>query len=238
MQVAGVGNGSQQCNYKINLPIAIPTSEGTQLHSITSPIVEGTGANLPGLLGLDSLRANRAMLDMDKAQLIFPGPGDVKYDLPPGSTIVPLEVAHSGHLVMVTDDYGRLPKTHGGIKDSKLVMIARMPVTNQSDYNAQPEAAGNEPPAVTQLPPIPPVSREWQDAMRHADGRDTYTVAETWERQPPRAPISPQFADALNQVDRATYVFPQRERSRTPDTGAGTAASSRDTRAAGGTTSN
>ena len=46
------------------------------------------------------------MLDMDKAQLIFPGPGDIKYDLPPGSTIEPLEVAPSGRLVMVTDDYG------------------------------------------------------------------------------------------------------------------------------------
>ena len=193
MQVAGVGNGSQECNYKINLPIAIPTSEGTQLHSITSPIVEGTGANLPGLLGLDSLRANRAMLDMDKAQLIFPGPGDVKYDLPPGSTIVPLEVAPSGHLVMVTDDYGRLPKETGGVKDSKLVMIAR----------------------TTPLPPVPPVSEEWREAMRHADGRDTYWRPETWGGQ--------------RIDDRGTYVFPAEE---------GTAASSQDTRAAGGTTSN
>ena len=171
---------------------------------------------------------------MDKAQLIFPGPGDVKYDLPPGSTIVPLEVAPSGHLVMVTDDYGRLPKETGGIKDSKLVMIARMPV-----------AAGAESPATAQLPPVPPVSEEWKEAMRHADGRDTYWRPETWggqhighgtyvfppeEAQPPRAPVSEEFVEAMRQTNAATYVF--------PETGDGTARSSRDTRAAGGTSSN
>ena len=236
MQVAGVGNGSQECNYKINLPIAIPTSEGTQLHSITSPTVEGTGANLPGLLGLDSLRANRCMLDMDKAQLIFPGPGDIKYDLPPGSTIVPLEVAPSGHLVMVTDDYGRLPKETGGIRDSKLVMIARTPV-----------AAGQQQ-AAERLPPVPPVSEEWTEAMRHADGRDTYWTPETWGGQyigqgnyvfppsefpgvtPPRAPVSDQFCEAMRQTSDATYVF--------PETGDGTARSSRDTRATGSSSPN
>ena len=55
------------------------------------------------------------MLDMDKAQLIFPGPGDIQYNRPPGSTIVALEVAPSGHLVMVTDAYGQLPKNAGGL---------------------------------------------------------------------------------------------------------------------------
>ena len=168
---------------------------------------------------------------MDKAQLVFPGPGDIKYDLPPGSTIVPLEVAPSGHLVMVTDDYGRLPKETGGVKDSKLVMIAR----------------------TTPLPPVPPVSEEWREAMRHADGRDTYWRPETWGGQriddhgtyvfppeegrqqsqtppPPRAPLAPHIVEAMNHVSRATYIF--------PDQGDGTARSSRDTRAAGGTSSN
>ena len=146
---------------------------------------------------------------------------------------MPLEVAPSGHLVMVTDDYGRLPKETGGIKDSKLVMIARVPV------------AAGEHARAAQLPPITPVSAEWTEAMRHADGRDTYWRPETWGGQyighdtyvfppegvqPPRAPVSEQFCEAMRQTNAATYVF--------PETGDGTARSSRDTRAAGGTTSN
>ena len=110
---------------------------------------------------------------------------------------MPLEVAPSGHLVMVTDDYGQLPKESGGIKDSKLVMLSRLPVTTKSEYNSQPEAAGNEPPSVTQLPPIPPISQEFRQAL------------------------------GLGPITMEPQV-----------TGEGTAASSRDTRATGGTTSN
>ena len=53
LHVQGAGNGHQNCNYKLNCPIAIPHSDGTaRLHKISTPIVEGTGSELPGLLGL------------------------------------------------------------------------------------------------------------------------------------------------------------------------------------------
>ena len=54
-------------------------------------MVEGTGAALPGLLGLETLEAKRAILDCGRQQLIILGPGDVKLVLPPGSRTIPLE---------------------------------------------------------------------------------------------------------------------------------------------------
>lgn len=128
MSVAGVGNGSQKCEYKIRCPIAIPGTQGqsTTLHELTSPIVEGSGAELPGLLGLRTLEAQRAILDVHKRQLIFPGPGEVEYQLPPGSIVIPLEKAPSGHLCMVIDDYDSLKSQHGGlIGDSGLSLMAK-----------------------------------------------------------------------------------------------------------------
>ena len=99
LNVQGVGNGSQACNFKLHCPIAIPHSDGTaHLHKNSSPIVEGTGSDLPGVLGLRSVETDRAILDTGSRMLHFPGPGDVKLILPPGSVSIPLEKAPSGHL--------------------------------------------------------------------------------------------------------------------------------------------
>ena len=71
----GVGNGSQQCRWAVDSLIAIPTDDGqAQLHSLRTPVVEGYGAALPGLLGLDSRQSGQA-LTCGRQQLILPGPG-------------------------------------------------------------------------------------------------------------------------------------------------------------------
>ena len=70
--------------------------------------MEGDGSGLPGLLGLRTLEHERAILDTGNHELIFPGPGRVKIELPPGSTRIPLHKAPSGHLVMVVDDYEKV----------------------------------------------------------------------------------------------------------------------------------
>ena len=118
LEVAGVGNGSQRCNFKMSCPIAVPNADGSaSLHTMTVPIVEGTGEDLPGLLGLRTLEQQSAILDVGGRQLIFPGLGGVKFDLPPGSVSVPLEKAPSGHLVMTVDAYHLLQASHGGLVD-------------------------------------------------------------------------------------------------------------------------
>ena len=65
----------------------------------------------------------RAVIDTHNQKMILPGPGDIKYILPPGSMGILFEKAPSGHLVMVIDAYdairvggsGALPNTKSGI---------------------------------------------------------------------------------------------------------------------------
>ena len=126
MVVNGVGQGSQEANYKVVCPIAVPHADGkTYIHQITSPIVEGTGSNLPGLLGLRTLQHERAILDMGRQELIFPGQGEVKFELPPGSMRIPLKKAPSGHLVMVIDDYEKVAERRGGLPHASLQLLSR-----------------------------------------------------------------------------------------------------------------
>ena len=80
------------------------------MHEISTPIVEGTDECLPGLQGLRTLEQQRAVLDIGNRRLIFPGPGDVKTVPPPGSIVVPLEKAPSGHLCMIIDAFDTVPK--------------------------------------------------------------------------------------------------------------------------------
>ena len=117
LRIQGVGNGSQQCEWEMHCPIAVDqTGDGAKKHTFTAPVVQGTGKDLPGLLGLRSLEQQRAILDTGNKELILPGPGDVEITLPPGSVRVPLEKAPSGHLVMVVDDYQKIVQRTGGVE--------------------------------------------------------------------------------------------------------------------------
>ena len=116
VSIAGVGDGANTIEHNYDGPIAIPTVNGqAELFNLQAGIVEEPGENLPGLLGLDVLKSRRAIMDIGNKQLIFPGAGPVEVTYPPGSTIIPLAEAPSGHLCMVIDDYQSVPKKTGGI---------------------------------------------------------------------------------------------------------------------------
>ena len=63
LQVSGVGNGSQKCQYDCKLPVALRKKDGETISMgvMTTPTV--SQSQLPGLLGLTALRKNRAILD-------------------------------------------------------------------------------------------------------------------------------------------------------------------------------
>ena len=128
LTVNGVGKGSQKAKFKMVCPIAVPHSDGkSHLHQLTAPIVEGDGANLPGLLGLRTMEHERAVLDMGNHELIIPGPGGIKYELSPGSVRIPLKKAPSRHLVMIIDDYENAVKaSKGGLPHASLQFHARV----------------------------------------------------------------------------------------------------------------
>ena len=125
LTVAGVGSGQQKCHWEVVAPVAVPTKDGpTGEGTFTSPIVQGAGENLPALLGLRSMEQQRAIVDTGGQALILPGPGEVEIVLPPGSVVVPLEKAPSGHLVMVLDDYENVGHRRGGTPPRTMQFLA------------------------------------------------------------------------------------------------------------------
>ena len=109
--VSGVGNGSQQCTWQAQIPVAVegeyPSGHSTCVHKFECPIVEGAGEDLPALLGLKSMSEKNAILEMTpgKECLIFPGAGGYEIKLAPGFTRIPLVKAPSGHLCIPTDKF-------------------------------------------------------------------------------------------------------------------------------------
>ena len=158
LDVQGVGNGSQRCEWEISCPIAVPSDEGTsRIHKITAPIVQGTGADLPGLLGLRSLEHERALLDCGNRVLHLVGKGEVQIQLPPGSTSIPLQKAPSGHLVMVVDDFENAVRKQGGLPEQALQL------------HSAPGAAPSSSSAASSLQPIEPACPTQADSDRSFD---------------------------------------------------------------------
>ena len=69
----------------------------------TAPIVDNS--ELPLLLGLQSLRENRSILDMDKLQLHFCGEAGARIEPGPGAVTFQLEISPSGHLVLPCSNF-------------------------------------------------------------------------------------------------------------------------------------
>ena len=62
-------------------------------------------------------------LDTGRRLLILPGEGDYVYVLLSGATILPLEKAPSGHLVLPVDAYNKVKK-QGGLPEKPLTLLA------------------------------------------------------------------------------------------------------------------
>jgi hypothetical protein len=99
LSVMGVGNGNQTCTHNCTLPITLSRQDGSQYGgTYTTPVV--SNSDLPGLLGLNTMRRNRCILDMVNLKLHMCGPADIRLNLPPGTESFQLEIAPSGHLVL------------------------------------------------------------------------------------------------------------------------------------------
>ena len=128
LSIQGVGDGIQKCAWEARLPIAVPTGTGeTELHYFEAPTVEGSGENLPGLLGLRSIRGKNGVLETGAGQerLSFPGPGGYTIEWSPGTQHLPLVCAPSGHLVISVGDFSKI-KDKGGLPRKTTTFHATM----------------------------------------------------------------------------------------------------------------
>ena len=92
---------------------------------IESPVAEGTGSSLPGLLGLRTIEKNNGVIETINGQafLTFPGPGGYKIVWEPGALHMPLVKAPPGHLCLELDHYDKLSTTTGGVPDKSTIIL-------------------------------------------------------------------------------------------------------------------
>ena len=116
--VQGVGSGTNEAKWEAHLPIAVTDDQGNvRVHEYHAPTVSGSGAELPALLGLESMSSQRGILEMTEGQeyLTFPGPDGYRIQWAPGARRYKLERAPSGHLILPCDAFIQGVEPGGGV---------------------------------------------------------------------------------------------------------------------------
>jgi len=119
MKVSGVGEGSQECTHNVVLPVAFQKIDNRHSKGqFTIPVVPNS--QLPGLLGLQSMRDRRTVLDLSTLQCHFLGPGDCNLLplLPPGTESYQCELSPSGHMLLPCGKYAGVDREEAGSLDT------------------------------------------------------------------------------------------------------------------------
>ena len=85
-------------------------SDGTE-GSYAAPILENS--DVPGLLGLESLKKHRALMDTYNGRLFFIGPGGYQLNLSPGSKVFELEESPSKHWLLPCTEWPQAGTENG-----------------------------------------------------------------------------------------------------------------------------
>ena len=115
LYINGVGSGAAPCEEEVETPIAVHVEgQSGTLDVFKANIATGCGENIPAILGSISMVEKDAviLLRKGKEQIIFPGAGGYKIQWSPGSKVLPMTPAPSGHLVVQCDHYDKITKTH------------------------------------------------------------------------------------------------------------------------------
>ena len=163
LQIQGVGDGTQLCEWQASITIASPDETGAaSLHTFEAPVVGGTGAGLPGLLGHKTIRDKEGVLQTapGKEMLSFPGPGGYKIEWSPGTKHFPLTVAPSGHLIIPIDEYDKVPPAGGLAQRQMAFHTDQRPgsTSSSSRDGMQPSMAQSSHTPVTSSLPVPALS--------------------------------------------------------------------------------
>jgi hypothetical protein len=98
------------------------------------PVAGDSGKDLPALLGLQSLARQNFILEMapGNEHLTLPGPGGYTINWSPGTIRYKLEQSPSGHLILPCDEFLKVSKTHGGVKEPMMTFFGTKPVTKKT----------------------------------------------------------------------------------------------------------
>ena len=112
LHVNGVGSDSATCDREMEAPIAVKfEGQPATLQKFRANIAEGCGTNLPAILGATSMQEKDSVLILrsGKEMFVFPGPGGCSIKWSPGTKLLPMQHAPSGHLVVQCDRFEDLP---------------------------------------------------------------------------------------------------------------------------------
>ena len=103
MNVDGVGKGSTECKQSAVVPVV--TADG-KLSTYTAPMI--TDSEVPALLGLNTMTRQRVVLDLVHDKYIMIGAGGFEMKLSPGSTVLDLKRAPTGHLMLPCSHWDKM----------------------------------------------------------------------------------------------------------------------------------
>ena len=134
LEVGGVGSGSQQATHSHRHHLALP---GGQAATYEAPVLPNS--SVPALLGRQTLREQRAVIDCFNNRMYRIGPGGYSLQLSPGSSQFQLEESHAGHLMLPCDLYHELGMAHRSSSKSTMALAAA-PVSTASSTAPTSEA--------------------------------------------------------------------------------------------------
>ena len=112
--VQGVGNGSQTAQYEVQLTAGLQDSSGNLYEEqFTAPCLENSG--VPGLMGIQSLERNDALIRCKTGEIWFLGRGGVKIEPSPGSRHFQMRKARSGHWLLPISKFSSKGAKSAGI---------------------------------------------------------------------------------------------------------------------------
>ena len=110
--VQGVGNGVQTADYEVTLTCVLKDTDGRLYEeSYTAPCLEGS--RLPGLIGIQTLSRNDALIRCRTGELWYLGPGGAEIKPSPGSRHFQMRKAKTGHWMLPVGHYGEKAQSYG-----------------------------------------------------------------------------------------------------------------------------
>ena len=109
--------GGPPCDQQALIPIAVRFQDrDATAETYKANVANGCGANLPAIWGSVSMQEQDAVLLLRKGKemIALPGPGGYKIEWSPGTRLLPMTSAPSGHLVVPCDRFDELKSNNDG----------------------------------------------------------------------------------------------------------------------------
>ena len=142
LHVNGVGSGSAICDHEAQLPIAVKFEDlDATKETFRANIAEGCGEDLPAILGSQSMEEKDSVLILrkEKEMLAFPGPGGYKIEWSPGTRLLSMERALSGHLVIPCDRFNDLQPHRENMEQISFITNHSKPTASTTVRETTPE---------------------------------------------------------------------------------------------------